>query len=201
MAVKLNKSNKKYLIFAFFCLVIGLIGFLTGFLLNYDDDSNRTTSDIIGQQVAEIGELAAIEYHYTNMGKFENQIDFYGWPVPLTKKSFIVSYDGEIKAGINVAAADVSLSGKEIVITCPAPEILTHVIDMESITVFDETRNIFNPISITDYQRFSLDQQAAIETKVIEEGLLAEAKTRAEQALLRLLALDDEYSIVFKWLE
>ena len=42
--------------------------------------------------------IAKRGYYYTNMGRFENQVDFYGWKVPFTTKSFIVSYDGVIKA-------------------------------------------------------------------------------------------------------
>lgn len=44
------------------------------------------TSDLIGQQLEAVSELATVEYHYTNMGKFENQVDFYGWKVPLDQE-------------------------------------------------------------------------------------------------------------------
>ena len=33
------------------------------------------TSDLLGQQLQAAQELVSVEYHYTNMGKFENQVD------------------------------------------------------------------------------------------------------------------------------
>jgi len=52
------------------------------------------TSDQISGKLTEISEYATLEYYYTNIGKFEEQGDFYGRKIPLSTKSFIVTYDG-----------------------------------------------------------------------------------------------------------
>ena len=81
------------------------------------------------------------------------------------------SYDGVIKAGVDVSKVASEVRQNNVLITLPEPKILSHEIDFGTLTVYDETRNIFNPISITDYQQFSLDQQSQMESRVIEAGL------------------------------
>lgn len=158
------------------------------------------TSDLLGQQLQAAQELVSVEYHYTNMGKFENQVDFYGWKVPFTTKSFIVSYDGVIKAGVDLSTARVQVdeATRTITITLPEGQILSHEIPEESIEVFDETHNLFNPITIEDYTGFTRDQKAAMEQRAIEEGLLTEAGEKARtavEAFLSLLPGMDSYTL------
>ncbi|MGE4549130.1 MAG: DUF4230 domain-containing protein [Intestinibacillus sp.] len=145
------------------------------------------TNDLLSQQLVSVSELATVEYHYTNMGKFENQADFYGWKVPLTRKSFIISYDGVIKAGVDASQVQADVSGGIIRVTLPETKILSHEIDDDSIEIFDETKNIFNPLQISDYTGFAADQKAKIEQRALENGLLDEARTRAAEAVRGLL--------------
>ena len=184
-------------------LVLLVVAFAVGLSWGSRGDRERITASVLGEQMQSIGELATVEYHYTNMGKFENQLDFYGWPVPFTKKSFIVSYDGVIKAGIDTTGLTCRQQKDGLIIQAPKPQLLSHEIDFDSLTVFDETRNIFNPISITDYQRFSQDQQSVMEQKVLADGLLDEAQAKAEQALVRFaqLAAGEGTAVSVQWVE
>ncbi len=148
--------------------------------------------------------MATVEYHYTNMGKFENQLDFYGWAVPLTKKSFIVSYDGVIKAGVDISDLASEVNQGQVRLILPEPQILSHEIDFGTLTVYDESRNIFNPISITDYQQFSLDQQAAMEQRLVNKGLLEEARKNAEKSMIQLVQLisgTEEMTVTIEWIK
>lgn len=67
-----------------------------------------------------------------------------------------------------------------------------------SIEVFDETKNIFNQISITDYNQFAIDQKDKMESNVKEKGLLKEAQEKAQSTIetfVKSLDLKDEYKI------
>ena len=78
---------------------------------------------------------------------------------------------------------------------------MTHTIDEDSIQVFDETSNVFNPIRITDYTEFSKDQKEALEEKAVNNGLLEEARSRAEdsiEGLLLSLQGDEAWQITFE---
>lgn len=165
------------------------LAFGAGALLPRGNGEPVITTDLISQRLDAISELATVEYHYTNMGKFENQVDFYGWKVPLTKKSFIVSYDGIIKAGVDLAEVQVDVSGSTVTVTLPEAQVLSHEIDEESIQIFDETKNIFNPLQISDYTGFTSDQKKEVEQRALEKGLLAEAAEKAAGAVEQLLNL------------
>ena len=156
------------------------------------------TSDLLSQQIQDISELATVEYNYTNMGKFENQATFYGWKVPFTTKSFIISYDGKIKAGVDMTQVEVSVSKKKIKVTVPKAKILSHEIDEKSIEVFDETKNIFNQISITDYNQFAIDQKDKMEKSVKEKGLLEEAQKKVESTIKTFIKSLNKSSIDYE---
>lgn len=182
-------------------VVIAFVFFFVGRLWPTTDDPQKITNDLLSQQIREINELATVEYNYTNMGKFENTATFYGYKIPFTTKSFIISYDGIIKAGINMSDVDIKISGKKINVTVPKADILSHEIDEDSIEIFDETTNIFNQISISDYNEFSNDQKKKMEESVKSKGLIEEAQKKAEKAIRTLLVtsnkLDDDWTITF----
>lgn len=172
--------------------------FLLGGVLAGRNSQPQITSALLGQRLSAIQELATQEYHYTNMGRFQNQLDFYGWKVPFTTKSFIVAYDGVIKAGVDLSELQVEVSGKTISVTLPEGKILSHEIDEDSLEVFDETKNIFNPIQIEDYTGFTADQKASMEERAISEGLLTAATERARtvvEEFITALPGAEEYTI------
>lgn len=182
---------KRKLIWAAGAVLLLLLAFWLGALWRGREQQPTITSDLLGQQLRSVQELVSVEYHYTNMGKFENQLDFYGWKVPFTTKSFLVSYDGVIKAGVDLSGAEVDVDElrKAVTITLPESKILSHEIPEDSLQVFDETRNIFNPIPIEDYTGFTRDQKAEVEQKAIDEGLLTDAAEKARGAVETFVSL------------
>lgn len=186
-------------------IIIAVVFFFVGKIWPSGEEPTAITSDLLSQQIQSISELASVEYNYTNMGKFENQATFYGWKVPFTTKSFILSYDGKIKAGMDMSLVEVHMSGKNINISIPEAKILSHEIDEKSIEVFDETKNIFNQISITDYNQFAIDQKESMENKAKEKGLLEEAQNKAQETIKTFVesmcSSDDEYKIEIKMAE
>lgn len=200
----MKTKNKKFtFVKIIFLLVLGCALFFGGMLKMKKDMTPKMTTDLINNRLEEAKELTTLKYHYTNMGQFENQNDFYGWKVPFTTKSFIVSYDGTIHAGVNLEKAVVGFGNNRIDIQIPNSTILSHEIDEESLKVFLEKDTIFNPIKIEDYNDFATDQKKVVEEKAIKNGLLTEANEKAEKTIKELLKLDDlfkdyEIKIYFK---
>ncbi len=200
----MKTKNKKFtFVKIIFLLVLGCALFFGGMLKMKKDMTPKMTTDLINNRLEEAKELTTLKYHYTNMGQFENQNDFYGWKVPFTTKSFIVSYDGTIHAGVNLEKAVVGFGNNRIDIQIPNSTILSHEIDEESLKVFLEKDTIFNPIKIEDYNDFAKDQKKVVEDKAIKNGLLTEANEKAEKTIKELLKLDDlfkdyEIKIYFK---
>ena len=182
------------------CLVCALVGgacFLGGRWSAGRSETAKIDTVVLQNQLSEIRELATVTYAYTNMAQFESSNDFYGVKIPFTTKSFILTYDGTVKAGVDLDGAEVSVSGTTVTITLPEAEILSHEIDEDSMEVFDEKTSIFNPFTVEDFTSFQSDQKAAMEEKALSRGLLAEARAKAVSSVEQLFAaaLPDTYTV------
>lgn len=167
-----------------FGVILAIVCFAVGFFSGGREEKPPVLSSItVENQLQQISQLATIRYSYTNMGQFENSNEFYGIKLPFTTKSFIVAYDGTITAGVDLTKAKVTVTDQKVTIALPAPQILSHEVDPNSLEVFDETTSIFNPITIEDYTGFQADQQGVMEEKAIQGGLLTQAKDQAEAAI------------------
>ena len=153
-------------------LIICLVCFFAGRSIGKSAGSTEMSAVVLENRLTEISEFASLTYSYTNMAEFENSKDFYGIKVPFTTKSFIITYDGTIKAGVDLDKAEVDVSGKKITVTLPAAEILSHEIDEDSLEIFDENTSIFNPLKVSDYNTFNKEQKAEMEKKATDKGLL-----------------------------
>ena len=178
---------------ALFLLLLGAAAGIGVSYIFYQREANEpeptVTYDLLEQQLRYVQDLITVEYHYTNMGKFENQLDFHGWALPFTVKSFIISYDGVIRVGVNMNGMSIRIDedARVITMTFPQSAIISHEILEETIHVFDESRNLFNPITISDFTDFTKDQKSVMEQRAIDGGLLTEANERASLAIQSLL--------------
>lgn len=178
-------------------LIICLVCFFAGRSIGKSAGSTEMSAVVLKNRLTEISEFASLTYSYTNMAEFENSKDFYGIKVPFTTKSFIITYDGTIKAGVDLDKAEVDVSGKKITVTLPAAEILSHEIDEDSLEIFDENTSIFNPLKVSDYNTFNKEQKAEMEKKATDKGLLTEAGKKAADAIDDFISQlgSDEYTI------
>ena len=182
----LGKSKKAIGgVIAIIVLVIAI--FFAGVHYASGSNNDKITSTTIKNQLTEINELALYSYDYSKVGKFSNKLSFNGWKSPLTQKTFIITYNGSIKAGIDLKQAKISIDNDQLNITLPAAKILSHEIDEKSIEVYDESSNIFNQISINDYKSFATKEKKKNEKEAISNGILEKSKTKAEQTLTTYL--------------
>ena len=183
------KTAKALLLGAVLCIVLGCACFIGGRLsAGSGSETPRLDAVVLETQIRDISELASVTYTYTNMAQFESSNDFYGVKIPFTTKSFILTYDGTIKAGVDLEAAEVSISGDTVTVTLPEAEILSHEIDEDSVEVFDEKTSIFNPFTVEDFTAFQADQKAAMEERALSSGLLEEARAKAVSGVEQLLS-------------
>lgn len=168
--------------------------------------SREVTIDLIKSEIKDIGELATVEYLYTDAGKFEDAAKIFGKDIPFsfTTKSFIAKWDGIIKAGIKVDEIIVEINDatKEIIVHIPQAEILSHEIDNNSIETLDEKDGLFNPIKVEDVREFDAISKDAMEQRAIENGILDKAIENAKDIIEKLVNNDivqeQEYTIKFE---
>lgn len=180
------KTVKYLLMGIILCMLVGLAGFLSG-RYAAQEKPPQVSAVVLESRLAEISELASVTYSYTNMAQFENSSDFYGVTIPFTTKRFILTYDGTIKAGIDLEKVKVHVSGNDVTVTLPEAEILSHEIDGNSVEIFDEKTSIFNPFTVEDFTAFQTGQKQVMAEKALQRGLLEEAREKAGNSVRLLL--------------
>ena len=180
-------------------LLVAILIFYAGPRSASGSDEPKITATGLTQQLQEIEELAAMSYNYTKVSIFSDYLKFNGWDIPLTQKSFLITYNGKLKAGIKMDKIKTSIENNTIVVSIPEIEILSNEIDENSIEVYDETKNVFNPISISDYTAFAKKQKETVAEEAIENGLLSEAATKTQSTIKKYLnaipGISDSYEI------
>lgn len=190
----------KYLLLGvLLCAVVGGACYLLG-RSGGAEQVRELDAVVLESRLSDISELASVTYSYTNMAQFKSSSEFYGMTVPFTTKRFILTYDGVIKAGVNLAEAAVDISGTAVTVTLPAAEILSHEIEEDSVEVFDEKTSIFNPFTVEDFSTFQADQKEEMEAKALEKGLLVQAGEQAKGSVEALLAsvLPEGYTLTVR---
>ena len=189
-----------------FILLVVLIfsSYFFGMKAGFFKNEPTINSEIIKNQIIEAKELTTLKYKYTNVGSFENTEEFYGFKLPFTSKKFIVSYDGEVNAGVNLENIDVKVDdvNKIINVTLPNAEILSHQIDEDSLTIFDEKNSIFNQLEIKDFSNFRKNEMKKVEQDLLDKGFLDEANERSKVAVEEILSINpkvkEEYTVKIK---
>ena len=85
------------------------------------------------------------------------------------------------------------LSPTDVHVSIPKPKILDTVVDENSIEVFNESENAFNPIKIADYNEPLSREKSVMIRGAIGQGIYEQA---TEQAKLTLTALLNEMGFV-----
>lgn len=192
------RTAKYLLLGVLLCAVVGTVCWFAG--RGGVEETSELDAVVLENQLTGISELASVTYSYTNMAQFRNSSEFYGMKVPFTTKSFILTYDGVIKAGVDLSAAEVRVSGTAVTVKLPEAAILSHEIDEDSVEVFDEKTSIFNPFTVEDMAAFQADQKQAMEAKALDKGLLTEAAEKAKISVEALLtaALPEGYTLTVR---
>lgn len=196
METKTKRGALKYIVLGLLlCAAVGTGCYFLG--RAGTKENTRLSAVAVESRLEGVSELASVSYSYTNMARFENSEEFYGVKLPFTTKSFILTYDGVIKAGVNLKDASVKVLGKTVTVTLPKSKILSHEIDENSVKIFDEKTSVFNPFTVEDFTAFQAAQKAVMEQKAEERDLLTQAETKAADSVKLLIkpALPDGWTL------
>lgn len=164
----------------------------------------KITNETLGLQVKELKELTTIQYKYKNIATREDWNTLFNIKLPFTKSSFIVTYTGVLKIGIDLSETKVEVdeNNKKINIILPEPKILSNDLDLSSVKVYDEKNSIFNPVKIKDYSEFTKSGKENAEADAKESGVFQQSKEVAKKVIIDLLnttkEIKENYKIVFE---
>ena len=188
------KNFKKIL----FILIFILIAFISGIFFANKQTEPEITSTLIQNRIEQASDLVTTKYHYTKVGKFENSLNLNGWSIPLTNKYFILTFEGEIQLGTDLSKANIEISDSTIHVTVNKPTVISNSIDESSIEVYDETKNIFNPISVSDYKAFAVEQKEKALSEAKKKGLMKTAQENTKKSIKQIISIIpdiDDYNI------
>ena len=188
------KNLKKVL----FGVVFILIAFVGGIFFANKQTEPEITSTLIQNRIEQASDLVTTKYHYTKVGKFENSLNLNGWSIPLTNKYFILTFEGEIQLGTDLSKANIEISDSTIHVTVDKPTVISNSIDESSIEVYDETKNIFNPISVSDYKAFAVKQKEKALSEAKKKGLMKTAQENTKKSIKQIISIipdTDDYNI------
>lgn len=167
-------------------------------------ENEEVTRSQLEEQINSIGELATLKYIYTNSSRKTGNLTWlWGWTVPFSDSSLLVTYDGTIKAGINLSEIKFAVndSSRAITVTLPKSKVLDHNIPQETINVLEVKDGLFNPITFDDYNKFIAEEKKVMEQKAISIGVLTDADKEAKaiiEAFLKAIPGMDSYTLTFK---
>lgn len=153
----------------------------------------------ITAQLKSLTDLSSTSYHFTNVERFENIDDFYGWDAS-GRSNFTLAYSGEVTASVDASKAKVEIKGKAITITLPEAAIDNQEITQDSVSVLKDGK--FETIELTDFAGFKDNQKQVVDAKATADGLLFDASDKAKAAAKALIETmtggSDKYDIAIK---
>ena len=144
--------------------------------------------DNLKASIEDIGDLVTVEYNYTDILTYKDSLTLMDMKIPFTDKSYIIKYNGYIKAGIDLSKAVVKdVSDTKVELEVPKATITDSVLDEKSMVILDQKNNIFNPLDLGDYQDTLKKELNARELKAKKDGILERAQDNADKILRKML--------------
>ena len=167
----------------------------------------------VTEKVSEIAELSVLDFKYSNATSITDSrtIEKYKKKVnlPFTKKSIVMTYDGDIKIGVDADKITVDITKgsddaiEEITVGLPPLKITSNDIDRDSIKYPLEKNNILNNITSEDYANMEEEGKATMAEAVANNGAMDRAKEELKITITGYLAAmyGDDVKITFKDVE
>ncbi len=167
----------------------------------------------VTEKVSEIAELSVLDFKYSNatsmtdtrtIEKFKKKVN-----IPFTKKAIVMTYDGDIKIGVDADKITVNVTKgqndavEEVTIGLPPLKITSNDIDRDSIQYPLEKNNILNNLKSEDFASMEEEGKARMAEAVANNGAMDRAKEELKSTLTGYLTAmyGDEVKITFEDIE
>lgn len=182
--MKVGKSVRLVLLGALVGAVGGLV-LLQVLNATLTHPNGRTDIDltVLEESMEENNELSTASYLYTSSVSVTDQntlaaLGLDDVVLPWTDATYILEFDGEIKAGYDLRDVVPYREGEDtVVIELPEPEVLSH--ETGDVAVVYEQQNIANPLRAGEESSWIEGQKAEMEERAISLGLYEEAERNA----------------------
>ncbi|MBR0208344.1 MAG: DUF4230 domain-containing protein [Oscillospiraceae bacterium] len=160
------------------------------------------SSAMLTDGVRELGLLVTEEYYFTEVVSYSSVKKLWKLDLPFTESSYLVSYDGVVRAGVDLSGASIVKDDEAKLITVTLPEaVITDIdIDPESFKLYSEKAGLGNPISAADFNNSLIELENGAREKALDRDVLTRADDNARTLVYNVVGtLCDlsEYRLVF----
>ena len=161
------------------------------------------SSKVTAFGLKDIGELATQAGYFTGVQSIQKEKDFLGITLPFSQSSYVFSYDGVVKAGINFADIGIDVDDHEHVIRITLPEIriLSVEIDPDSFKEYSSNGSFITPLRVSDVNMSLARLKEKVQETAIANGIREGARENAKVLIRGFLSgcYDlNEYRIEFE---
>ena len=151
-----------------------------------------------------MGELVTEDYYFTDIITYSDLNRFLGIKLPWTETSYIASYDGVVRAGIDFAAVKVAAEqrddGVHLTVTIPKSKIQSTEIDHDSFVLYSEKNGLGNPLSASDFNQSLTELEHDAQKNAVDKGVLTRADEQARlliERFIQSILVEDSYTLEF----
>lgn len=153
-----------------------------------DDDSDISyNTNLIQQQIVNVGKLVVTEGHFSEVLTFKNQDKYFGGLVSFDKKALIVvNADVTVSYDLRQMKYDIDEKNKSItIVNIPKEEIKIS----PDIQFYDVDQSKLNPFTGDDYNKINKSVKANLAKKIEKSSLKTNAQNRLISELSKILIL------------
>ncbi|NEU04681.1 DUF4230 domain-containing protein [Clostridium senegalense] len=178
----MKKVSFKSKIIGLLIIVIVVLLFILSFKTPFKSHRKDSTETIF-QQLVSINELVTVKYDYSNIISVKDNLKFNDIDIPFTEKSFVLKYDGYIKAGVSLKESKLKINGNKATLSIPNSKILDHVVIEDKISTLNEKNSLFNPLKSNEIFNEICKSKNEKENEIIDKGFLDEVNISTEKFL------------------
>jgi lipopolysaccharide export LptBFGC system permease protein LptF len=181
-------------------LIVGVIA--TIILFRYcefkkDSDSTEYNTNLIQQQIVNVGKLIVTEGHFAQVLTYKDQDDYFGGMVSFRKKALlIVNADVTVSYDLRQVKYDIDEKNKTItILSIPKEEIKI----APDIKFYDVEQSKFNAFTGDDYNKINASVKKNLAKKIEKSSLQSNAENRLVSELSKILILTNSMGWTLKY--
>lgn len=162
-----------------------------------DTASVDYNTNLIQQQIVNVGKLVVTEGHFAQVLTYKDQDDYFGGIVSFKKKALlIVNADVTVSYDLRQVKYDVNEKNKTItILNIPKEEIKIS----PDIQFYDVNQSKLNPFTGEDYNKINKSVKANLSQKIQKSALKANAQNRLVSELSKILILTSSMGWTLKY--
>ena len=141
-------------------------------------ERKQIATDAIKEEIKQISKYSAYEFDYTSILCFSDQSKLLGIKIPLTGSQFIATLDGKMNIGIDEGRVT------QVTLMVPHSEVLDNYTITDSLKIYDERSNIFNPVKVEDYNNLRAEAEQKEAEKVQGSDILHKSDESVKYLLM-----------------